>query len=116
MTEEISEYLGRESAKEKTIMARFRCGNEEIENRCRMERDERTYRTCYEERERQLSKCGADVAKWERERKERGEISNEDGRDGETEDKMDEKDMEEILILIIAVTMTRMTKIENGVS
>jgi hypothetical protein len=29
MTEEIPEYLGRESAKERQIMARFSCGNED---------------------------------------------------------------------------------------
>jgi hypothetical protein len=33
MTQEIREYLGRESAKERKMMARFRCGNEERENR-----------------------------------------------------------------------------------
>jgi hypothetical protein len=32
MTEEIPEYLGRESAKERKKMARFRCGNEERKN------------------------------------------------------------------------------------
>jgi predicted chitinase len=31
MTEEILEYLGREGAKERKIMARSRCGNEERE-------------------------------------------------------------------------------------
>jgi hypothetical protein len=29
MTEEILEYLGRESARERKMMWRFRCGNEE---------------------------------------------------------------------------------------
>jgi hypothetical protein len=33
MTEEILEYLERESARERKMMARFRCGNEERENR-----------------------------------------------------------------------------------
>jgi hypothetical protein len=33
MTEEIPEYLGREGARERKMMARFRCGNEERENR-----------------------------------------------------------------------------------
>ncbi|KAJ3629499.1 hypothetical protein MTP99_013891 [Tenebrio molitor] len=33
MTKEIPEYLGKESAKERKMMARFRCGNEERENR-----------------------------------------------------------------------------------
>jgi hypothetical protein len=31
MTEEIPEYLGKKSAKERKMMARFRCGNEETE-------------------------------------------------------------------------------------
>jgi hypothetical protein len=31
MTEEILEYLGRESARERKMMWRFRCGNEEEE-------------------------------------------------------------------------------------
>jgi hypothetical protein len=33
MTEEIPEYLGRESGKERKKMARFRCGNEKRGNR-----------------------------------------------------------------------------------
>ncbi|KAH0821199.1 hypothetical protein GEV33_001592 [Tenebrio molitor] len=32
MTEEIPEYLGRENARARKMMARFRCGNEEREN------------------------------------------------------------------------------------
>jgi hypothetical protein len=32
MTDEIPKYLGRESAKERKMMARFRCENEEKEN------------------------------------------------------------------------------------
>jgi hypothetical protein len=39
--EEIPEYLGRESAREKKVMARFRCGKEERENRYWMEGEER---------------------------------------------------------------------------
>jgi hypothetical protein len=62
VTEEIPEYLARESATERKMMARFRCGNEERDNRM-----ERRCRMCYEERERQLSICGMDVAKRERE-------------------------------------------------
>jgi hypothetical protein len=69
------EYLGRESAKERQMMARFRCGNEERENRYWTEGEERRCRMCYEGRERQLSTCGMD------ERKEWGEILNEDGRE-----------------------------------
>jgi hypothetical protein len=33
MTEEILEYLERESARERKMMARFRCENEERKNR-----------------------------------------------------------------------------------
>jgi hypothetical protein len=33
MTEEIPEYLGRESARERKMMARFRCRNEKRKNR-----------------------------------------------------------------------------------
>jgi hypothetical protein len=33
MTNEIPEYLRRESARERKMMARLRCGNEERENR-----------------------------------------------------------------------------------
>jgi hypothetical protein len=43
MTEEIPEYLGRESARERKMMARLRCGNEEREKRYWMEGDERKY-------------------------------------------------------------------------
>jgi hypothetical protein len=41
----------RESAQERKMMARFRCGNEERENRYWMEREERRRRMCYEGRE-----------------------------------------------------------------
>jgi hypothetical protein len=37
MTEEIPEYLGRESARERKLIARFRCGNEERKKRYWME-------------------------------------------------------------------------------
>jgi hypothetical protein len=40
MTEEIPEYLGRESARERKMMARFRCGNAERDNRYWMEGEE----------------------------------------------------------------------------
>jgi hypothetical protein len=63
MTEEISDYLGRESARERKMMARFRCGNEERENGDWMEEEERRCRMWYEERERQSGTCGKDVAK-----------------------------------------------------
>jgi hypothetical protein len=42
---------GRKSAKERKMMARFRSGNEERENRCWMEGEERRCTMCYEERE-----------------------------------------------------------------
>jgi hypothetical protein len=49
MIEEIPEYLGRESARERKMMARFRCGNEKRENRYWVEGEERRCRMCYEE-------------------------------------------------------------------
>jgi hypothetical protein len=48
MTEEIPEYLWRESAKERKMMAKFRCGNEERENRYWTDGEERRCRMCYE--------------------------------------------------------------------
>jgi hypothetical protein len=62
MTEEILEYLERE-CKRKKNGGEIRCGNEERENRFWMEGEERRCRMCYEERERQSSACGMDVAK-----------------------------------------------------
>jgi hypothetical protein len=44
MTEEILEYLGRENAKEGKMIARFRCGNAERENRYLVEEEERRCR------------------------------------------------------------------------
>jgi hypothetical protein len=41
MTEEILEYLGGENAKEGKMIARFRCGNEERENRYLVKEEER---------------------------------------------------------------------------
>jgi hypothetical protein len=41
MTEEIPEYLGRECAKERRMMARFRCKTQEKENRYWMEGEEK---------------------------------------------------------------------------
>jgi hypothetical protein len=70
VTEDILVYLGKESAKERKMMARFRCGNEERENRYWMEEREtieHMWRGCGEMRER--------------EEKERGEILSEDGRE-----------------------------------
>jgi hypothetical protein len=62
VTEEIREYLRRESARERKMMARFRCGNEEGENRYWMEEEERRCRMCYKEKET-MSTCGMQVAK-----------------------------------------------------
>jgi hypothetical protein len=67
-------YLGRESARERKMMTRFRCGNQERENRYWREGEEKRYRTC------QLNICGMGVAKWEKGR-EREEILSEDGRE-----------------------------------
>jgi hypothetical protein len=50
-SEEILENLERENARERKMMARFRCGNEERENKYWMEEEERRYRMWYEERE-----------------------------------------------------------------
>ncbi|KAJ3633074.1 hypothetical protein MTP99_010046 [Tenebrio molitor] len=81
MTEEIPEYLGRESAREKKMMARFRCGKEERENRYWMEGEERRCRMCYEERETIEHMWNGCSEMRETERKERGEILNEDVRE-----------------------------------
>jgi hypothetical protein len=51
VTEDVPVYLRRESAKERKMVARFRCGNEERENRYWMEEEERMCRMCREERE-----------------------------------------------------------------
>ncbi|KAJ3632432.1 hypothetical protein MTP99_009444 [Tenebrio molitor] len=48
-TEEIPEYLRKESGRKRKMMARFRCGNEERENRYWTEGEERRCRMCYEE-------------------------------------------------------------------
>ncbi|KAH0816889.1 hypothetical protein GEV33_005903 [Tenebrio molitor] len=44
VTEDVPVYLGRESTKERKMMARFRCGNEERENKYWMEEEERLCR------------------------------------------------------------------------
>jgi hypothetical protein len=54
MTEGIPEYLGRESVRERKMMARFRCGNEKRENRYWMEGEEKCAE-CGMRRERQLN-------------------------------------------------------------
>jgi hypothetical protein len=63
VTEEVPVYLGRESTKERKMMARFRCGNEERENKYWVEEEERMCRMCREERERRSSTCGEDAVK-----------------------------------------------------
>jgi hypothetical protein len=53
MIEEILVFLRRERAKENKTIARFRCGNEERENRYWTEGEKIRCRMCYEERERE---------------------------------------------------------------
>jgi hypothetical protein len=54
--------LGRENAKERKMMARFRCGNEERENKYWIEGEKRC-RMCYEEKETIEHMWKMDVAK-----------------------------------------------------
>jgi hypothetical protein len=76
--------LGKESAKERKMMVRFRCGNEERKHRYWTEGEERK---CYEERERELSIMWNGCSEMrERDRKEQREIL--------IEDRMDERDAE----------------------
>jgi hypothetical protein len=70
LVEDVPVYLRRESAKERKMMARFRCGNEK--RRCRMCREEN------ETIEHMWSGCNE---MRERERKDRGEILSEDRRE-----------------------------------
>ncbi|KAJ3656822.1 hypothetical protein Zmor_015867 [Zophobas morio] len=51
ITKTIPKYLDRESAKEKKIIARFRCGNEERNNKFWVSEGERMCRMCGEGRE-----------------------------------------------------------------
>jgi hypothetical protein len=60
-----SMYLGRERERDRKMMARLRCGNDERKNRYWMEGKERSAE-CVMRRERQSSTCRMDVAKWER--------------------------------------------------
>jgi hypothetical protein len=69
MTEEIQEYL----ARERKMMGRFSCGNEEREHRYWIEEEERRCRM-RREKERESSTCEMDV-------KEREEILNENGKE-----------------------------------
>jgi hypothetical protein len=72
MTEKIPEYLGIENARERKMMARFSCGNEERENMY-------WRKECAISKETQLSMWKGCSEMRERER--RGEILNEDGRE-----------------------------------
>jgi hypothetical protein len=63
------------------MMARFRCGNEERENRYWMKGEERRCRMCYEEREKIEHIWNGCREMREREGKDREEIQNEDGRE-----------------------------------
>jgi hypothetical protein len=82
MTEEIPEYLRRESAKERKMMVRFICRNEERENRYRTEGEERRCRMCYEKRETIEHMWNGCSEMRERGRERKGEkILNEDGRE-----------------------------------
>jgi hypothetical protein len=78
VTEDVPVYLGRESTKERKMMARFRCGNEERENKYWVEEEGRMCRGERETIEHMWRGCGE---MREREEKERGEILNEDGRE-----------------------------------
>jgi hypothetical protein len=49
-------YLGRECARERKMMTRFRCENQETENRCWMEGEKRRCRMCFEERGMNVAK------------------------------------------------------------
>jgi hypothetical protein len=51
ITEELPKYLGRESRKERVIIARFRCGNEERENKYWNKDRIRVCRMCGEKKE-----------------------------------------------------------------
>ncbi|KAJ3656992.1 hypothetical protein Zmor_016028 [Zophobas morio] len=77
--DEVRKYTHRESIKEKRMMARFRCGNEEKENNFWMDETDRKCRICWREGEtieHMLEGCEG-----LRELEEsRGEVLNEDGR------------------------------------
>jgi hypothetical protein len=75
--ESIPESLGRESAKERTMGARFRCGNEERENRSWKEGEERRCKMCCGERETTEHMWNVCSEMREKDGKERGEILNE---------------------------------------
>jgi hypothetical protein len=74
MTEGVLVYLGRERAKEREMMARFRCGNEERENRYWTKGEEIRCKMCREESETIENMWSGCNEMRERERRERGEI------------------------------------------
>lgn len=79
ITEELPKYEKRESAREKRMLARFRCGNEERENRYWMEEEKRVCRMCGEGREtieHMLNECNELKPSEEK----RENLLNEDGR------------------------------------
>jgi hypothetical protein len=79
ITEELPKYLGRESRKERVTIARFRCGNEERENKYWNEDRIRVCRMCGQKKEtieHLLNEC---VELRERDES-REEMLNEDGR------------------------------------
>jgi hypothetical protein len=63
------------------MMAKFRCGNEETENRYWMEGEEKRCKMCLEERERERQSRNGCSEMRQREGKKRGEIPNENGRE-----------------------------------
>jgi hypothetical protein len=72
---------GGENARERKMMARFRCGNKDRENTYWKEGEKRRCRMCYEEKET-IEHMWNECSKIrERRRKQRGEIPNEDERD-----------------------------------
>jgi hypothetical protein len=79
ITEELPKYLGREDRKERVIIARFRCGNEERENKYWKEDRTRVCRMCGEKKETiedLLNEC-VELREGEESRE---EILNEDGK------------------------------------
>jgi hypothetical protein len=79
ITEELPKYLGRESRKERVIIARFRCGNEERENEYWKEDRTKVCRMCGEEKEtieHLLNEC----VKLREGEESREKILNEDGK------------------------------------
>ena len=81
ISENIPRYLERESVKEKRMIARYRCGNEERENKFWLKDEERMCRLCMKKKEtleHLLKECGG----MREDKRERKDILNERG-DGE---------------------------------